>query len=397
VNDAADELEVDLGSRKGKVLLAEDSRYNPQQHAASTRFQPGDLIWVRAEGDGDESHLRFDGGPQAALVALHPESGEVLAMVGGYDAQPGEFNRATQALRQPGSAFKPFIYGAALDSGKLTAASVLEDAPVVFGKWEPKNYDGVYRGPVRVRQALTFSINTVTARVLDAVRVEPVRKLAAELGVSSPLGKDLSLALGTSELRPLELAAAYAAIANGGKRVEPHYILRLGNQPLKHADPQPATRPEVAFMLTSLMQSVVLEGTGRAATRLGRPVAGKTGTTNDQKDAWFAGFTPQLVAVVWVGFDTPRALGKHETGSQAALPIWVRFMQRALRGKPKLPFKQPPGVTVQRIDPTSGLLAPEGATDVLEEFFIAGTEPKETARPPGEVSPDSILMNPGTP
>lgn len=397
VKDEADELEVDLGPRKGKVLLADDPRYNPQQHAASKRFEVGDLIWVRAEGDGDEASFRFDGGPQAALCALDPESGEILALVGGYESHPGDFNRATDARRQPGSAFKPFIYAAALDSGKVTAASVIEDTPVVFGSWEPKNYDGLFRGPVRLRQALTFSINTVTARILDTVKVEPVRKLAAAAGISSPLGKDLSLALGTSEVKPLELATAYATLANGGRRVEPVTILRLGSQPLKRPDPQPALRPEVAFLTTSLMQSVILEGTGRAAARLGRPVAGKTGTTNDQKDAWFAGYTPQLVAVTWVGFDTPRPLGKHETGSQAALPIWVRFMQRALRGKPKLPFKQPPGVAVQRIDPATGLLAPEGASDVLEEYFIQGTEPKETARPPDQVSPDAILMNPGSP
>ncbi len=397
VKDASDELEVDLGLRKGKVQLADDRRYNPQQHAASKRFEEGDLIWLRAEGDGDEASFRFDGGPQAALCALDPQSGEVLALVGGYEAAPGDFNRATDARRQPGSAFKPFIYASALDSGKLTAATVIEDTPVVFGNWEPKNYDGIFRGPVRVRQALTFSVNTVTARILDTVKVEPVRKLAAATGITSPLGKDLSLALGTSEVRPLELATAYAAFANGGQRVEPVLILKLGSQPLKRPEPQPALRPEVAFLTTSLMQSVILEGTGRAAARLGRPVAGKTGTTNDQKDAWFAGFTPQLVAVTWVGFDSPRPLGKHETGSQAALPIWVRFMQRALRGKPKLPFKQPPGVAVQRIDPATGLLAPEGASDVLEEYFLQGTEPKETARPPDQVSPDAILMNPTAP
>jgi len=397
VDDEAEELTVNLGSHQGKVNLHEDERYNPQGHVASKRFAEGDLIWVRAEGEQGE--LRFDGGPQAALVALDPETGEVLALVGGYEFHPGDFDRALRAERQPGSAFKPFIYAAALDSGKFTAASVLDDTPVVFGKWEPKNYDGVFRGPVRLRQALTFSINTVTAKLLEAIKLDPVQRLATGLGIALPPASklDLTLALGSSSVRPLDLAVAYAALANGGRRVAPRYILRVGNQPVKRPEPRQALRPELAFLVSSLMQSVVQEGTGRRALRLGRPIAGKTGTTNDQKDAWFVGFTPQLVAVVWVGFDTPRPLGRGETGGQAALPIWVRFMQKALRGKPKLPFKQPPGVVVQRIDPESGLLAPEGATDVLEEYFLQGTEPKETAKPPDQVNPGTILMNPGVP
>jgi penicillin-binding protein 1A len=377
VLDEAEELEVDLGATKGKVLLSDDTRYNPQRHIPSKRFVAGDLIRVRAEGDS----FRFDGGPQAALVALDPGNGDVLALVGGYDLQPGDFNRVTQALRQPGSAFKPFIYAAALDSGKHTAASIIEDAPVTFGNWEPKNYDGLFRGPVRLRQALTFSINTVTARLLQGIGVEPVRRLATDMGITSPLVQDLSLALGTSEVRPLDLATAYATIASQGKRVEPQLILRLGHQTVNRPEPRQVLRPEVAFILTSLMQSVVQEGTARRAIRLGRPVAGKTGTTNDLKDAWFAGFTPQLVAVAWVGFDTPQSLGRSETGGQAALPVWVRFMQKALQGKPKIPFRPPPGVVVTRIDPETGLLAPEGASDVLEEYFIQGTEPQPPAPP----------------
>jgi len=308
-----------------------------------------------------------------------------------------------RALRQPGSAFKPFIYAAALDSGKVTAASIFDDTPVVFGDWEPKNYDGLYRGPVRLRQALTYSINTVAAKLLEQVTVPPVQRLAAAAGITSPLERSarertgLTLALGTPSVKPIELAIAFGSIANGGQRVEPRFILKSGSQPVHPAAPRPALRPEVAYIVTSMLQSVVQEGTGRRAARLGRPVAGKTGTTNDGKDAWFAGFTPQLVAVVWVGFDMPRPLGKAETGGQAALPIWLRFMQKALVRKAKLPFKQPPGVVVKRIDPSTGLLAAEGATDVIDEVFIAGTEPKETAKPPDQVNPDTILMNPTLP
>jgi penicillin-binding protein 1A len=394
VHDENEELAIDLGSQKGKVLLQLDNnRYNPQHLPATKRFQAGDIIGVRGEDD----YFRFDGGPQAAMVVMEPQTGEVLAMVGGYDFQSGSYNRAIQALRQPGSAFKPFIYAAALDSKQFTASSILDDAPVVFGTWEPRNYDGQYRGPLRLRQGLTYSINTVTARLLDMIKVEPVQKLAAAMGITSPLINDLSLALGSSEVKPIDLTVAYCAIANGGFRVEPHYLLRMGNQAVKRPNPKSVLRPEVAFILTSLLESVIQEGTGRRAAKLNRPVAGKTGTTNEQKDAWFAGFTPQMVAVVWVGFDEPQPLGKKEAGSQAALPVWLHFMQTALKGQPKLPFKQPSGIVVQRIDPATGLLAPEGATDTMEEFFIQGTEPKETAQLPGQVNPDTILMNPDTP
>jgi penicillin-binding protein 1A len=393
VDDKSEELAVDLGVGKGRVVLESKGRYNPQSHAPSKRFRAGDLIWITAEDD----HFRFEGGPQAAMVAMDPRTGEVRAMVGGYEFTPGSFNRAVDAKRQPGSAFKPFLYAAALDSGRYTAATIVDDTPVVIGEWEPRNFDGTHRGPVRLRVALAHSINTVAARLIDSIKVEPVRKLATELGIQTPLGEDLSIALGTSEVRPVDLATAYCGIANGGKRLEPRYILRIGKEQTRAPAPRQVLRPEVAFVLTSMMQSVVGEGTARRARKLRRPVAGKTGTTNKQRDAWFAGFTPQLVAVVWVGFDDPRSLGRRETGGRAALPIWVSFMRKALKGQPKVPFRQPPGVVVQRIDPGTGLLAPEGATDVLEEYFISGTEPKQTAPAPDEVNPDTILMSPDVP
>jgi penicillin-binding protein 1A len=394
VDDEAGELTVDLGSRQGQVLLDRDGRYNPQKDAPSRRFKPGDLIRVATT---HQKHLLFEGGPQAAAVVMDPQTGDVLAMIGGYDFRPGMFNRATDAKRQPGSAFKPFVYGAALDSEKLNPASIVDDAPVVIGDWQPRNFDGNYRGPMRLRQALAHSINTVAAQLIDMVGVDPVRKLATEMGISTPLCEDLSLALGTSEVTPLDLATAYCAIANGGRRVEPYLIHRIGKEPVQRSDPRQVVRPEVAFVLASMMQSVVREGTATRARRLRRPVAGKTGTTNEQRDAWFVGFVPQMVAAVWVGFDEPRSLGRKETGGRAALPIWVRLMKEALRGRSRLPFSQPPGVVVQRIDPETGLLATESATDVLEEYFIEGTEPKETAPQPDQVNPDTILMNPEIP
>lgn len=393
VNDKEEDLEVDLGGTQGRVLLEREGRYNPQADAPSKRFRRGDLVRVAAQGD----HYRYDAGPQAAMVVMDPTSGEVLAMVGGYDFIPGSFDRATDAKRQPGSAFKPLLYAAALDSGKYTAASIVDDAPVVVGGWEPKNFDGTYRGPVRLRLALAHSINTVAVRLIESVGVTPLRKLATDLGIRTPLGEDLSLALGTSEVKPIELATAYCAIANGGRRVEPQYIRRIGKEKMRRPEARQVLRPEVAFVVTSMMQSVVQEGTATRARQLRRPMAGKTGTTNSQKDAWFVGFTPQMVAVVWVGFDGPRTLGRRETGGHAALPIWVRAMKQALKGRPKLPFRQPPGVVVERIDPGTGLLAPEGATDVLEEYFIEGTQPRETAPSPDQVNPDTILMSPDLP
>ncbi|PIE18532.1 MAG: penicillin-binding protein [Proteobacteria bacterium] len=398
VDDRAQQLEVDLGAQRAKVSVA-DERYNPQGHAPSKRFRSGDLLRLRARrgaGTGTIAFV-FDPGPQAVLVALDPRSGEVLALVSGYDYHPGDFNRALRGARQPGSSFKPFVYATALASGTYTAASIVDDAPVVFGGWSPKNFDKRYRGPLRLRIALAHSVNTVAARLIHSTGVEPVRQLAGRLGISTTLGKDLSLALGTSSVLPLELATAYAAIANGGRRITPTFILSMGKQRVKRPAAPQVLRPAVAYVLASMMQSVVREGTARRARRLGRPVAGKTGTTNNYKDAWFAGFTPQLVTVVWVGFDRPRPLGRQETGGRAALPIWIRFMRRALRGKPKLPFRQPAGVVVQRIDPKSGLLAPVGAADAVEEVFVSGTEPNKTAPTPDQVDPSTILMGGGVP
>ena len=389
VDDNKSTLEIDLGRHKDRVLLPDDPRYNPQGDSPSKRFSPGDLIRVRKAA----KHFRFEGGPQAALVAMDPRTGDVLAMVGGYQFRKGDFNRASQARRQPGSSFKPFVYATALDSEAFTPATVVDDAPVTIGKWQPRNFDGRYRGPMRLRQAMAHSINSVAAKVMEATTVAKVRTLATNMGIHSPLGKDLSLALGTSEVYPLELATAYCAFANGGKAITPRYV----QSPAPNAPPQEVKqvlRPEVAFLTASMMQSVVQEGTARRARRLHRPVAGKTGTTNGHRDAWFAGFTPNLVTVVWVGFDDPKSLGRSETGGRAALPIWVRFMQAALKGKPRVDFSQPPGVVVQRVDPETGLLAPAGATAYLEEFFLAGTEPKETAPAPDQVDPGTIMMNP---
>lgn len=433
VDDANEIIEVDLGPEKVKVH-ADSGRYNPQKHVPSKRFVVGAMVRVRA----GRRAFYFDGGPQGVLVAMEPTTGDVIAMVGGYSYTQGQFNRALRARRQPGSAFKPFVYGAALASGRYTPATIVDDSPVVYKGWQPKNFSGSYRGPIRLRVALAHSINSVAAKLIYDVGVDKVRALAQSLGIESPLGNDLSIALGSSGVTPLELAQAYSGIANGGKRVTPRFILSIegadaaasADESLKSAkanaaksaprkkspkleagkqvssdsakselptDDAQAMKPEVAYVLTSMMSSVVNEGTAQRARQLRRPLAGKTGTTNQQKDAWFSGFSPELVAVVWTGFDTPRSLGRGETGGRASLPTWIRFMRKALYKKPRRPFAQPPGVVVERIDPESGLLAAPGATDAMDEVFVAGTQPTEQVKAPDEVNPDTLLMNPTIP
>ena len=397
IDDAKQELTLDLVWTKGVVAL-DDERYNPLGHLPSRRFSVGDVVRVRADLRDQALVFAFDPGPQAALIAMDPATGDVLAMVGGYDYTPGDFNRALRASRQPGSCFKPFVYGAALESGRFTAASMVIDAPKQMGKKEVRNFARSYRGSIRLRTALTHSVNTVAVRLFEQVGADAVVAFARKLGVQSDFPeRGYTLALGNVGVRPVDMCRAYAALANGGRRVEPHFVLKYGREQVSRSRPEGALKPEVAYVLTSMMTSVVQEGTARRARRLGRPVAGKTGTTNQSKNAWFVGFTPQVAAAVWVGFDRESGLGNGETGGRAALPIWVDFMRRALSGRPKRPFPQPPGVVVERIDPKSGLLAAADAADAIEEVFVAGTEPKESAPAPGAVDPNTILMGPSTP
>jgi penicillin-binding protein 1A len=373
---------------------------------------------------------------QAALVAVDPGSGAVRAMVGGYDFKKSQFNRAMQAKRNPGSAFKPVIYAAALDNG-LTPATVIDDSQVEYDSgtdkgWKPKNYDNVYRGPVTMREALTNSINVVSVKILERIGVSSAIDYAKKLGITSPLAANLTLALGSSSLTPLELTSAYAVFASGGYRTTPYFVTKVldrdgkvleemvepkvqipvfdrlstvanpddegegeegaaseGRQPAQGpgaaAAPAlapglapgavPVISPETAFIMTNLMESVVSSGTGGRARALGRPVAGKTGTTNDMKDAWFVGYVPQLVAGVWVGYDQERSLGAGGSGGQAAAPIWTEFMQRALAGVPVKSFPTPGKITFALIDPKTGRLARDGSAGAVQECFISGSEP----------------------
>jgi penicillin-binding protein 1A len=356
-------------------------------------------------------------GPEAATVLADVDTGEVLAMVGGYRYGRGDFNRVLAAKRQPGSAFKPFVYGAALRSKQFTAASLIEDSPEIYEKWRPTNYErDVYRGEIRMRVALTHSVNTVAIKLLDAVGVEQAIELARACGIESQLEPNLSLALGTSEVTPFELMRAYLTLARGGSRIEPALIRSIEVPGQETWTPDRGVEQVVdgglVFVLASLMRSVVEEGTGKRAKKLGVPVAGKTGTAAESRDAWFAGFTAEYVTIAWVGFDTPKPM-KRESGGRAALPIWLSLMQAAReRDNPVAeaaivpsfsPFSPPPSVSVRTIDKATGLLAPPliidaegierppGPDMIMEEYFLPGTEPTEQASPEAEARADILL------
>jgi penicillin-binding protein 1B len=330
---------------------------------------------------------------EGALVAIDQKSGAVRAMVGGRDYRITQYNRITQARRQPGSLFKPFVYLTAFSEaergeGHLTPASVVDDEPLTVeggrsdGKdWSPQNYDRSYHGPVTLRAALENSLNVATVRVLQEVGAEKVIETARLLGIRSPLKNVPSLALGTSEITPIEISAAYATIANEGVQVTPYLIEEVVNNAGdvldQHHPDFPAVSqvvsPQAAYLVNYLLQGVVEHGTGQGVRRLSflRPAAAKTGTTSDERDAWFLGYTPDLLATVWVGFDDNAPL--HLTGSTAALPIWTAFMKRALAGVPPSDFTPPPKIVFRRIDPTTGLRCSQG----IDEAFLEGTEPND--------------------
>ena len=325
--------------------------------------------------------------PEGALLALDPQTGHIKAMVGGYDFFKSEFNRATQARRQPGSSFKPFVYIAALEAG-LTAATEVEDSPVEFpggpnGKpWKPENYDRKFRGPVTLQQALEESVNVATVKVQERIGLRRTINVARRMGVQSPLGENLSLALGTSELSLLELTSAYGTLANQGQWLHPttvRYVLDAQGKLLEENVPEPkqVLAPELAFVATQMLKGTIDRGTGVAAKALGRPAAAKTGTTNDYSNAWFIGFTPQLATGVWVGYDRPRSLGKDETGSRVAVPIWTTFMQSALAGMPAEDFPIPEKVVLVPVD----LDRAGNCTRPALMAFVVGTEPSQVCGP----------------
>ncbi|KAF0181282.1 MAG: penicillin-binding protein 1A [Nitrospirae bacterium] len=355
----------------------------------------GDIVWVRFKAvTAKQGAFSLDQEPdvEGAVVSISPENGHIKALIGGFSFSRGEFNRAVLAKRQPGSAFKPVIFGAALEHG-FTPASVVNDEPLSYGSWSPSNYDLKHYGPTRLREALAFSRNVVTVKLLESVGVAKAIAFAKDIGIQQEIPAELSIALGSVAVTPLEMTAAYATFANAGVAIRPISILEVrdakGNL-LESCEPEGivAMSEQDAFLLTSMLQDVISYGTGGRAA-IGRPAAGKTGTTNDYKDAWFVGYTPDLATAVWVGFDDMRRpLGREEVGGRAAAPIWSDYMKSI--GGSGAGFAVPEGIVRVAIDPATGLLS--YSDKALQEFFKSGTQPRDIA-PDGSASSSSSLVD----
>ncbi len=413
-----------------------ENRRGPKPETAADVLAPGDIVRIR-QTEAEQWRLAQIPTVAGALVSLDPNDGSVTALVGGFDFYLSKFNRVTQAQRQPGSNFKPFIYSAALEKD-FTPASIINDAPVVFSDtsledmWRPENYSGKFFGPTRLRVALTKSRNLVSIRLLNSMGKQHAMDHILKFGFDRErLPFDLSLALGSGTVTPLEIASGYAVFANGGFQVTPHFIARIesaddtivyqasphtvcaepcaiNDQNAGDTDPvagvdsksagagvkqrrkTPALRiisAHNAYQMVSMMKDVVRLGTGKRAMALGRSdLAGKTGTTNDQMDAWFSGYNSEVVATVWVGFDQLKTLGNRETGAAAALPMWVDYMRVALEDRPEKTMRQPDGMVTVRIDPKTGLLADADQVNAIFETFRADHAPTRTAYGSGKVS-----------
>jgi penicillin-binding protein 1A len=414
-SDASQEAVVDLGGVQVHLPLRTGLSWaRPFSVTAWTRrprvptdvVAVGDVVLVRPTAE--KSAGRFVGileqlpKAEAALVAMDPHSREVRALVGGYGIGAGRFNRAVQARRQAGSTFKPFVYGAAFEHLGYTPVTKCLDAPRVYydewlGKtWKPQNYGKSFDGEITLRTALTLSKNICSVELIDKLKPDAVLDLARRAGIKSNLPRNLTLALGSGDVTPLEMTNAYATLASGGLRAEPVFIRKIVDPAGKvlfeaSETPEQTVAPDLTYLITSLMQSVVEDGTAQKVKALERPVAGKTGTTNESRNAWFVGFTPDLVAGVWVGFDNNDPLGPGETGGRAAIPIWLDFMQAATAGTEVHDFVAPANVVFATVDPKTGkLAAPDGEGAVVEPF-ISGTEPTEFA--PTAESPDEFMLD----
>ncbi len=411
VDNKNDTTTVRMGNAQGIIELADMDwarKPNPEvpfrekavKHPGRV-LKEGDVILVKLKDKKQGSELwslALEQIPKAegALLSLEAGTGHVKAMIGGRDARETQFNRAIQSRRQPGSAFKPIIYAAAIDMG-YTPATTIIDSPIVFKdeeqdlKWKPKNYGKKFYGPTLFRTALAKSRNVVTIKILQDIGIDYARDYARKLGIASNLSRDLSIALGSSGVSLLELVNAYSVFNNSGYLVEPVFITKIidrdGNV-LEESVPtkEKAIEKTTAYILTHLLEGVVQNGTGWRAKALGRPTAGKTGTTNDLFDAWFLGYTPRYISGVWVGFDEESSLGKYETGSKAACPIWLGFMKRILDKKPVRIFQVPEGVVFSQIDAKTGLLPIPESEETIFECFKEGTVPTEYTPKPGSIT-----------
>ena len=390
-------------------------------------LKPGDVIYVEPLGDRTgQWRLRQLPGVEGAMVFMEPTTGRVLAISGGFSYDESQFNRATQAMRQPGSSFKPFVYSAALDNG-YTPSTIVMDAPFELEQqgqatWRPENYSGKFYGPQTLRFGLEQSRNVMTVRLANDVGMPIVAEYAKRFGIYDDMPPYLAMALGSGETTLLRMTGAYAMIANGGRKVTPSLIDRIqdryGHTIFKHDErecrgceadkwdnqPEPSLvdrRPVVldpmtAYQITSMMEGVVQRGTGTALKELGKPIAGKTGTTNEEKDAWFIGFTPEIVVGVYLGYDKPRPMGKGSTGGLISAPIVRDFMKTAIADRPAIPFRVPAGIKLVRIDRKSGQRAGAGDSSILEAFK-PGTAPPDGYSVAGYSGTDGASPEPAAP
>jgi len=378
----------------------DDGLVGPVPKVAADVVVPGQLVYLETVEDGRYRLAQLPA-VAAALVAIDPRDGAIVSLVGGFDFGSSKYNRAIQARRQPGSAFKPFVYSAALERG-FTAASLIDDAPIVIPggvgteEWRPQNITKRFYGPTPMREALVRSRNLVSIRLLRATGVGPALRHIGAFGFGpDALPPNLTLALGTGQVTPLEMARGFAVFANGGFRVEPYFIARVadhGDRTVFTAEPAiacadcpgtipapPAITPANAYVMTDIMTDVIQRGTAQRAKTLGRSdLAGKTGTTNDRRDAWFVGFNADVAAAAWIGFDQERSLGDNEEGGRTALPIWVSFMEEALRDRPEHRLPEPPGVVRMWVNRQTGRPTQAGSSGAIFEAFLEGHLPRQS-------------------
>ncbi|MDQ3341648.1 MAG: PBP1A family penicillin-binding protein [Myxococcota bacterium] len=404
VHDTDNELVVDLGNYKAAIVLGDDidARFNPDQKKPNERFKIGDVVEVAvAAGEAKIKHaekrVAFAPGPEGAVVVIEVKSRKVRALVGGYQSKRYGLNRATDAKRQPGSSFKPFVFGAGIEAGKFTAGTRVPDTLQHFeqvGKaWKPKNYDGKTDGFVLLRNALARSINTVSIKVAVDTTPQAIVAYAHKLGIESDLPAETSIALGSGEVTPLEMTNAITTYAAGGIHAKPQFVEAINGKATAAPAGERVVDEKVAYVVTDMMRSVVTSGTGHLANALKIPIAGKTGTSNEAKDVWFVAFTPEYVVGVWIGYDEPQPMGK-ETGGTTAVPVFVELMKTM--NQPAKAFARPAGIVEAKINKSSqeymGKLAPEGAEkgSMMTEIYIKGTEPTEYAPLDSEVTESNL-------
>lgn len=399
------------GVKWARECLNECYAQGPEITAVNQVLKKGDIILVEPMKDKKKEYiLRQVPLIQGAIIALDPHTGRILAMQGGWTYGTSEYNRATQAKRQPGSSFKPFVYLAALDKG-FTPATLVLDAPFVIEDrpghyWSPQNYSDDFLGPTTIRQGVEKSRNLMTVRLADHVGMETIAEYAKRFGIMDDMLPRLSYALGAGETTLLKMTGAYGELVNGGKKITPSIVDRIQDRRGKtifQQDSRPCTGcgqlirwdgqgvpdvpddreqiadPRTAYQMVSILEGVAQRGTAAKLKALGRPLGGKTGTTNESKDTWFVGFSPDMVVGVFMGFDDPRSLGKRETGSSVALPVFKSFMEEALKDTPAMPFRTPPGIKNIRINAHTGARAMPGDTDVIWEAFVQGNEPSDSS------------------